>query len=93
MNPINEEKIHQALQNLTNWSFDENKISKKFEFKNFKESLAVIVSVGLEAEIHGHHPHIDNLYNRVTIKLQTHDAGDKVTEKDIDLANAIESII
>ncbi len=92
MDPLNKEKIQSALVELPGWAFEDNKIWKKFEFKNFKESLAFIVRVGLEAEEHGHHPNIFNVYNQVSIGLQTHDAGNKVTEKDIELAKAIEDI-
>jgi len=93
MKPLSEQEINSALESLEGWGFDDDKISKKFEFDNFKESLAFIVRVGLEAELKGHHPRIFNVYNTVTIGLQTHDADDKVTEKDIDLATAIEGII
>jgi len=51
-----------------------------------------MVRVGFEAEKQAHHPEWFNVYNRVEISLSTHDAGGKVTEKDILLAKAIEQI-
>ena len=48
--------------------------------------------MGLLAEKQGHHPELFNLYNKVNIRLSTHDA-DGVTDKDFDLAKAIEKII
>jgi 4a-hydroxytetrahydrobiopterin dehydratase len=92
MKPLSENEINDKLKELNGWDSEKNKISKKFEFKNFKEALAFLVRVGFEAESHGHHPEIFNVYNSVTIKLSTHDAGDKVTQKDFDLAKAIETI-
>ena len=92
MKPLSEQEINSALQSLEGWGFDDDKLWKKFEFGNFKEALAFIVRVGVEAELHTHHPSIFNVYNTVTIGLQTHDAGDKVTQNDVDLATAIEGI-
>jgi 4a-hydroxytetrahydrobiopterin dehydratase len=92
MDPLSEKEIIQKLDALNGWSAEGDKIGKEFEFKNFKEALAFLVRVGLEAENLGHHPEIFNVYNRVSITLSTHDAGGKVTQKDFDLANAIENI-
>lgn len=93
MKPLNKDRIQKELAELPGWMHEDNKISKKFEFTNFKEALAFIVRVGMEAEANEHHPNLFNVYNQVTIGLQTHDAGNMVTEKDITLAKAIESIL
>lgn len=93
MNPLSEAEIQEALGILEGWGFDDDKLWKKYTFGDFKEALAFIVRVGVEAELHTHHPRIFNVYNTVSIGLQTHDAGNKVTQNDIDLAKAIEAII
>jgi 4a-hydroxytetrahydrobiopterin dehydratase len=93
MEPLSEQEIRNAVSNLNGWEHGNDKIKKKFEFGDFKEALAFIVRIGLEAEKLGHHPSLFNVYNTVKIELSTHDAGDKVTQKDIDLATAIEGII
>ena len=93
MNRLSREVIEKELKSLNGWNFESDMIGKKFEFKNFKESLAFIVRIGLEAEELNHHPNIFNVYNQVTIELQTHDAGNTVTQKDLQLAKAIESIL
>jgi 4a-hydroxytetrahydrobiopterin dehydratase len=51
-----------------------------------------MVRVGFEAEAMNHHPDWTNVYNRVAIRLNTHDAGGKVTAKDVTLAQKIESL-
>ena len=61
--------------------------------RDFSEALSFLVKVGIEAEKLNHHPEIHNIYNKVTLKLCTHDAGNRVTEKDIVLARAIEKLI
>ena len=80
------------LKDLKHWQFDDNAIVKNFKFKNFSESLGFIVRLGILAEKANHHPEIFNVYNKVQIKLSTHDAGG-VTDKDFDLAKAIDSFI
>jgi 4a-hydroxytetrahydrobiopterin dehydratase len=90
--PLSESDINQALSSLQGWEFNEDKISKEFSFNDFSEALGFIVRVGLEAEKQVHHPELFNVYNTVKISLSTHDAGGKVTQKDVDLAKAIESV-
>ena len=51
-----------------------------------------MVRVSFEAEALDHHPDWTNVYNRVAIRLNTHDAGDRVTSKDVELANRIQQI-
>lgn len=92
MDPLNKEQIKQELENLDDWKFEDDKITKDFSFSDFKEAMSFMVRVGFEAESLVHHPDWTNVYNSVSIRLSTHDAGDKVTEKDIKLATAIEEI-
>lgn len=91
-NVLDENEIEKALEDLNDWSFKNNKITKKFAFEDFREAISFLVRLSFEAEDHVHHPEIFNVYNSVTISLSTHDAGDKVTDKDINLAKAIDSL-
>lgn len=74
------------------WTEKENKLYRKFEFKNFSEAFAFMTRVALAAEKMDHHPLWTNVYNTVECWLSTHDAGDIVTEKDRKLADKIDSI-
>lgn len=65
-------------------------LEKSFEFDNFTEAFAFMTRVAFLAEKHQHHPDWSNVYNKVVVKLSTHDAGDIVTEKDYELAAAID---
>lgn len=91
MEVYNENTAQLMLAELTNWTFVNNGIEKKFQFKNFNQALAFIVQVGLLAETKNHHPELFNVYNKVNIRLATHDANG-VTDKDFDLAKAIERL-
>ncbi|EIA09186.1 4a-hydroxytetrahydrobiopterin dehydratase [Flavobacterium frigoris] len=91
MDTYNEDTALAILKELKDWTFNNNGIEKKFVFKNFSEALGFIVQVGLLSEQQGHHPELFNVYNKVDIRLSTHDAKG-VTDKDFDLAKAIDTI-
>ncbi len=74
------------------WKEENNRLSKTFKFGNFVEAFGFMTKVALLAEKYNHHPYWTNVYNTVTIELNTHDAGDIVTAKDHDLANKIDKI-
>jgi len=73
------------------WTETENKLYRKFEFSDFSEAFAFITRVAIAAEKADHHPLWSNVYNKVEIWLNTHDAGDIVTEKDRKLAKVIDA--
>lgn len=88
--PLSEQQINDALKHLPHWIFEGNMIKRTYQFGSFKEALSFIVRLGLHAEEQNHHPELFNVYNTVRIALNTHDAGGKVTEKDVRLAKSIE---
>jgi 4a-hydroxytetrahydrobiopterin dehydratase len=75
------------------WTEADNKLYRKFQFKNFSEAFAFMTRVAIEAEKADHHPLWTNVYNTVEIWLSTHDAGNVVTEKDRKLAARIDSFL
>ena len=75
------------------WQEKDNKLYRKFEFKNFSEAFAFMTRVAIEAEKMNHHPLWTNVWNRVEIWLSTHDAGDIVTDKDRKLSQKIDALI
>jgi 4a-hydroxytetrahydrobiopterin dehydratase len=90
--PLSRADIDQALATLPGWAFERDALEKTLEFVSFREALSFMVRVGFDAEALDHHPEWTNVYNRVAIRLNTHDAGGKVTAKDIELAKRIEKI-
>ena len=75
------------------WKEEANKLYRKFQFKNFSEEFAFMNRVALEAEKMDHHPLWTNVYNTVEIWLNTHDAGDVVTDKDRKLSKKIDKLV
>lgn len=74
------------------WKEQNNALYRKFEFADFSEAFAFMTRVALAAEKMNHHPLWTNVYNKVEFWLNTHDAGDVVTEKDHKLAEKIDKI-
>ncbi len=90
--PLTEKETAAVLEQLPGWASTGQKLVKTFQFNNFREALAFIVRIGLEAESLDHHPEIKNVYNKVELGLNTHDAGGRITALDTELAKRIEKI-
>ena len=74
------------------WTEKNNTLQATFTFKNFMEAFAFMTEVAFHAEKQNHHPNWSNVYNKVEFQLNTHDAGDTVTEKDHQLAKTIDGL-
>lgn len=90
--PLSADQIAAATAALPRWSFERDALAKRFKFGSFREAMSFMVRVAFEAEEMNHHPEWTNVYNQVAIRLNTHDAGGKVTEKDVALAQRIQKI-
>jgi 4a-hydroxytetrahydrobiopterin dehydratase len=75
------------------WKEENNQLVRLFVFSDFNEAFGFMTRVALLAEQHNHHPTWSNTWNRVEIRLSTHDAGNVVTEKDRALAIAIDNLV
>ena len=89
---LSPEALTAGVARLTDWSLRDGVLTRDFTFDDFRTALAFMVRVGFEAEAANHHPDWTNVYNRVSIRLSTHDAGGAVTQKDLDLAEAIDAV-
>jgi len=84
--------VNAALAALDGWSFSDDSLRKTYTFGSFREAISFIVRIAFEAEQRDHHPELSNVYNRVSVTLRTHDAGNRVTAADTELATAIENL-
>lgn len=91
--PLTDDQITSALQELQGWTFEDDKLKRSFEFGDFREAIGFIVQLAFHAEEMNHHPELTNVYNSVSVALSTHDAGGKVTGMDVELARRIQDII
>ena len=85
-------EVRDRVSRLSGWQFEGDRLVRSFEFADFREAIGFIVQMAFRAEALDHHPEVRNVYNRVSVALTTHDAGDKVTEMDFKLAEAIDSL-
>ncbi|PTR01608.1 4a-hydroxytetrahydrobiopterin dehydratase [Mucilaginibacter yixingensis] len=75
------------------WTEENNKLYQAFIFKDFDAAFAFMMRVASIAQKANHHPTWTNTYNKVEIWLNTHDAGDIVTDKDREMAKAIDCVL
>lgn len=90
--PLSRTEIEHALTHLPGWAWEGDSLVKTLVFKDFREALAFMLKAGSEADAMNHHPEWTNIYNRVVVRLNTHDAGGKVTAKDVELAKRMEAL-
>lgn len=89
---LTENEINERLKELKGWEYLEGELHTAFEFADFKECFTAMTRVAFEAERLQHHPEWTNVYNILEFFLSTHDE-DGVTEKDFELAIAINEVI
>jgi len=90
--PLPATKIKSALTSLPGWAYKRDALVKTFTFGSFPEALSFMNRAGFEAEAMNHHPEWTNVYSRVDVRLNTHDAGGKVTAKDVELATRLQKL-
>lgn len=85
-----EAEVREALATLPGWELEDDGIVKAFEFDDFKQAWAFMEKVAAAAEAMDHHPEWTNVYNKVLVRLSTHDAGG-LTQRDFKLAHEVEA--
>ncbi len=91
MERLGTDQIRERLGSLPGWSLLEGKLYREYEFADFVEAFGFMTRAALAAERMNHHPEWSNVYNRVTIRLTTHDAGG-ITDRDLRLAGTLNSL-
>jgi 4a-hydroxytetrahydrobiopterin dehydratase len=92
MTKLSPEEINAGLNKLNSWSYKDNYIDKNFVFEDFNEAFGFMSRIALLSEKLQHHPDWSNVYNKVNIRLSTHDAGG-ITELDITMAAKIDAYV
>ena len=92
MDKLTERTIEERLDKLEGWDYVDGAIETKFEFKDFRQAFAVMTMIAFECEAQNHHADWRNVYNKLHIRLYSHDAGG-ITERDFKLAHSIWEIV
>lgn len=90
--PLSDPEIEAALSTLTGWVRDGDALTKTFAFSSYLAGIAFASAVGVLSEGADHHPDLHIGWRKVTVRYNTHDAGGKITHKDVDLARAIDAM-
>lgn len=92
--PLTDEQRTNALVTIPDWrlSDDASGISRSMRFADFVGAFGFMSKVALLAERADHHPEWSNVYNRVDIRLTTHDANG-LSARDISLAQEIDALL
>lgn len=81
------------MQIPNGWSHTNDMLNRDFAFADFSAAFGFMTRVAMLAEQANHHPNWSNVYNNVSISLSSHDAGNLVTDKDIELAEQINRLL
>jgi len=92
MNVINEADLKEWLSNHEDWQLIDGELVIEMEFSDFVTAFGFLTSVAILAEKFEHHPTIENAYNQVRLSMNTHDADDQITDRDLKLAEAIDKL-
>ena len=91
--PLTEEKIATLIGDLPGWTVKENKLHWEHKFQDVGQAFAFLTRVALYSETADHHAEIFNVYNNVRLDLTTHDAGNKISEKDTEFARFVSQVM
>jgi 4a-hydroxytetrahydrobiopterin dehydratase len=89
---LTDAEIVEALNQLPGWAVEKGKLFKAYKFGSFPEALGWMVSCGVYADKIDHHPEWSNIYNRVQVRLVTHDLGNKISTLDVALAKEMDRL-
>jgi 4a-hydroxytetrahydrobiopterin dehydratase len=89
---LTDEQVDAALPGLAGWERSDGALRRSIEFPAFLEGIDAVRRVGEHAEEKDHHPDIDIRWRTVTFALVTHSEGG-ITEKDVEMAREIDSIV
>jgi 4a-hydroxytetrahydrobiopterin dehydratase len=89
--PLSAEEIARRLAEMPGWTGDVHAIEKSFTH-TYHGSIHMLTYVAAKAQEITHHPDVDLRWQRITFRITTHDAGNRVTERDFELARHIDAI-
>jgi 4a-hydroxytetrahydrobiopterin dehydratase len=89
---INQNDVPAKLKDLPGWELQGEGLAKEFVFKDFAQAFGFMASAAVVAEKMNHHPEWTNVYNKVAVRLTTHDVGG-LSEADFELAKRMNSLV
>jgi len=91
MDKLSDQQRDDALERLSDWRAQGEAITRTVQLRDFARAIDFVNAVAEMADDANHHPDIDIRYNKVTLRLSSHDAGG-VTSRDVRLAGAVQRL-
>ena len=91
MKKLTDQEIQNKMKEIPNWRLEDDAIVRNWSFNDFSEAMDFINQIARLAEDHDHHPELFNVYNKVSLKFSTHDAGG-LTNRDFKIAQDIDML-
>jgi len=88
---LSTDEIARALEGFTGWEYDGQALTKRFQFADFAAAIDFMAAARPRIDELNHHPEWTNVYNRVDVRLNSHDVGG-ITERDFTLARLLDEL-
>ena len=88
--PLSSDALATALANLRGWSGGSGGLLRTWRFPSFAAAMAFMHACTPRIDVLDHHPEWNNVYDKVSVRLATHDAGNRVTARDVQLATLLD---
>lgn len=92
ISPLSSSEIKDALSTLPDWTLEDDALVRQLRFSSHPDAIAFMVRLAFINEELNHHPEILNVWANLTLTLRTHDADDKVTARDVELARKVDEV-
>ncbi|MEV7611701.1 4a-hydroxytetrahydrobiopterin dehydratase [Streptomyces sp. NPDC089799] len=90
--PLSQKEIEDRLRELPGWAFEDDHILRTYRLGGHMEASALVAHIAAVQQELNHHSDLTLGYNTVRLSVNTHSAGDTVTETDFELAQRVEDI-
>ncbi|MCX4782872.1 4a-hydroxytetrahydrobiopterin dehydratase [Streptomyces sp. NBC_01264] len=90
--PLSQKEIEDRLRELPGWAFEDDRIIRTYRLGSHFAASALVIHIASVQDELNHHSDLALGYNTVRLAVNTHDAGDSVTDADFALAERVESL-
>lgn len=86
---LSDQEVQRRLAGVPDWSLSGGQIGREYVFKDFVEAMRFVNRVADYAERAQHHPDITIRWNRVSLRVNTHDCAG-ISARDFELAHEVD---
>ncbi|MFD8547801.1 4a-hydroxytetrahydrobiopterin dehydratase [Streptomyces sp. NPDC059649] len=90
--PLGEKEIEERLAELPGWSVEDDRLHRSYHFPGHLPAAVMVMHIARIQDELDHHADLTLGYNRLTVAVNTHSIGGRVTDLDFGLARRIEEI-